>query len=71
MLIFGQFANILVANDQMNNKFIRKICLEVDAQTKEIAPLDTIVVRIYNNGTPAAVREFLQELGWIVKFGDA
>ncbi|OJI83759.1 hypothetical protein ASPTUDRAFT_618593 [Aspergillus tubingensis CBS 134.48] len=71
MLIFGQFSNILVANDQMNKKSIRKICLEVNAQIKEIAPLDTIVVRIYNNGTPTAVREFLQELGWIVKFGDA
>ncbi|PYH63543.1 uncharacterized protein BO88DRAFT_409095 [Aspergillus vadensis CBS 113365] len=71
MLTFGQYASILVADDQMNDKSIRKSCLEVDAQIKEIATLDTIVVRIYNNGTPAAIREFLQGLGWIVKFGDA
>ncbi|OJJ72031.1 hypothetical protein ASPBRDRAFT_43432 [Aspergillus brasiliensis CBS 101740] len=71
ILIFGQLTSNLFINDQIN-EFARKIFLEVDAQIRGIAPLNTIVVRIYTSSIPpVAVREFLQRLGWTVKLGDA
>lgn len=72
ILIFGHFANILVADHQLIDKSFRNIILEVDAQIRGITPLEAIVVRIvYSRGIPAAVRGYLQGLGWIVKFGNA
>ncbi|KAF7591583.1 hypothetical protein BBP40_001331 [Aspergillus hancockii] len=69
-LIYGQNSGGLMKEDQISFTFLREIFLKIDAQFKEIASLEKIIVRIYSGTPTASVREFLQGLGWVVLLGD-
>lgn len=64
-LIYGKSSSDLVKEDQNNTKFDRGVLLEINAQSRGIASLDKIIVRIYSESPAPSVREFLQGLGWV------
>lgn len=63
-------SSALAQEDQLtNNKFIQDVLLDINARFRAIASLNRIYVRVYSSSPAPAVREFLQELGWVVLVG--
>lgn len=66
MLVYGKGCSDLFREDLNNNRYLREAFMEIDTQLRGIDSLQNIIVRI-SSGSPApSVREFLQELGWVV-----
>lgn len=55
----------------MKNKFIREVLWDINVRFRAIASLNRIIVRVYSGSPAPSVREFLQELDWVVLVGGA
>lgn len=74
-LLYGgqhSHSSALVQEDQlMKNKFIREVLWDINVRFRAIASLNRIIVRVYSGSPAPSVREFLQELDWVVLVGGA
>lgn len=69
ILIYERHANDLIKEDQNNTNFAREVLSEIQAHLRTITPLNKIIVRVCSGNPAPSVREFLQELGWVVLTG--
>jgi hypothetical protein len=66
MVMQGRHSRILVNENSDDIHFAQELLLEIDAQLKEIASLNKIVLEVHSVTPDAWATEFLKKLGWVI-----
>ncbi|PLB55501.1 hypothetical protein P170DRAFT_470915 [Aspergillus steynii IBT 23096] len=70
IVLFSQNAEFCSQDDQENIRSLRDVLLGMDMHFRSIASLNKIVLRVCSEPPAPPLKEFAQELGWVVLLGN-
>ncbi|RAK99888.1 uncharacterized protein BO80DRAFT_426266 [Aspergillus ibericus CBS 121593] len=70
VVVYGREVSGLLGEDQMEDRFVREVWVDVDRRVRGIGSLRKKMVRVCGGVIDPSVRGFLEGLGWVVLMGN-